>query len=96
VAAIADMPSFGPCYIGSALVPSLAVNQSHTVSIPMTTMGWEPITGTIKLIIDPYDSLPEKGEANNQLTTEFEVFDSSITSTPTPTMGTTPTPTWTR
>ena len=81
VAAIADVAGFGPWYIGSALVPALTVNQSYNVSIPMSTMGWDVVTGTIKLIVDPYDSLPEKNETNNESTLTFDVYDSSVTPT---------------
>jgi hypothetical protein len=104
VSAIADVTGFGPWYIGSVLVPALTVNQSYNVSIPMSTMGWDVVTGTIRLIIDPYDSLLEKNELNNESNLTFEVYDgagpppatATKTVSPTRTASNTSVPTLTR
>ncbi len=97
VAAIADVTDFGEWYLGSVLVPVLAVNQTYTVSIPMSTANWEAVTGTVKLIVDPYNGLAESLESNNETSLAFEVTDeTTVPGTPTPTASPTVTTTVTR
>jgi SdrD B-like domain/CARDB/Bacterial TSP3 repeat len=91
VAAIADVTDFGEWYLGSVLVPALAVNQTYTVSIPMSTASWESVTGTVKLIVDPYNGLSESLESNNETSMAFEVTDGTSTVTPTSTTAATST-----
>ena len=75
VAAVADITDFGAWYVGSVLVPALPVSGTHTVSIPFTTQSWESVTGTIKLLVDPYGGVPESNEANNEVKVNFTVVD---------------------
>ncbi len=84
VALVADVSGFGSWYVGSLLVPALNASQTFNVVMPMSTTGWNAVTGTLRMVVDPYNALPEKLESNNQANTSFTVYDSApITPTPT-------------
>lgn len=94
VALVADVSGFGSWYVGSLLVPALNASQTFNVVMPMSTTGWNAVTGTLRMVVDPYNALPEKLETNNQANVNFTVFDNT-TITPTPTATPTATNTFT-
>ena len=90
----ADLPGQGLWYIDSQPVPRLAAGASATVTFSWDTARWPNLTGQLKLIVDPYNVLPERAKGNNTRSLAFRIANGAIvpTDTASPTFTKTLTP----